>query len=228
MCAQRTPSHPPGPHPTHPTSTHERARSTMLHTCAMCTPLRAQAATIRRGARACRPGFLELEPGWAARPPLHCPVRSAGGACIVGNAGGRPAAVLLCPSSARRSPGRGQSGLRGPRDAGARRCGPGDWACGNRPLRELGGTHFGTRTWSRFSQTTPCDVTGYAFWYANLVEIFTDNSLRRNWGLDSATNLEYVERPPDSAERGIGAHSSRIQRALGGLHSATRPPHGWD
>jgi hypothetical protein len=42
-------------------------------------------------------------------------------------------------------------------------------------------------------------------------------------GLDSATNLEYVERPRDSAERGIGAHSSRIQRALGGLHSATRP-----
>ncbi len=42
-------------------------------------------------------------------------------------------------------------------------------------------------------------------------------------GLDSATNLEYVERPPDSAERGIGANSSRIQRALGGLHSATRP-----
>ncbi len=42
-------------------------------------------------------------------------------------------------------------------------------------------------------------------------------------GLDSATNLEYVERPPDSAERGIGAHCSRIQRALGGLHRATRP-----
>ncbi len=42
-------------------------------------------------------------------------------------------------------------------------------------------------------------------------------------GLDSATNLEYVKRPIDSAERGIGAHSSRIQRALGGLHSTTRP-----
>jgi hypothetical protein len=50
-----------------------------------------------------------------------------------------------------------------------------------------------------------------------------DSATIARWvGLDSATNLEYVERPPDSAERGIGAHSSRIQRALGGLTEGLR------
>ncbi len=39
-------------------------------------------------------------------------------------------------------------------------------------------------------------------------------------GLDSATKAKFVERPRYSAEGGIGAHSSRIQCALGGLHSA--------
>jgi hypothetical protein len=35
--------------------------------------------------------------------------------------------------------------------------------------------------------------------------------------------LRFVERPRYSAEGGIGASRSRIQCALGGLHSATRP-----
>jgi hypothetical protein len=44
-------------------------------------------------------------------------------------------------------------------------------------------------------------------------------------GLDSATKLELVERPRDSAGRGIGAHSSRLQKiAQGALPAAPGPP----
>ncbi len=50
-----------------------------------------------------------------------------------------------------------------------------------------------------------------------------DDTVLTGVGLDSATKLELVERPRDSAGRGIGAHSSRIQRALGGCTARPGP-----